>query len=166
MQEPDNQYYVEQIVAKRMNRNKPQYLIKWEGFPKENSTWEPIENLQNVLQWVEEFEKKTNNLKEEKRKEEYKKMNEDHPKVNGEIEMETQNSPYKANISDIPIKVLNANIIDNTLCFQVEWDLRPDGIILDSSYVKNNFLKDNFPKILIDFYESKIKFVKKNKNNN
>lgn len=33
------------------------YQIKWEGYPEEQNTWEPIENLRNIMNMVEEFEK-------------------------------------------------------------------------------------------------------------
>lgn len=43
------EYIVEEIVAERENkrRRKHEYLVKWEGYPREDMTWEPAENLKD-----------------------------------------------------------------------------------------------------------------------
>ena len=33
------------------------YFIKWEGYPNESNTWEPLVNLQNCIEIVHEFER-------------------------------------------------------------------------------------------------------------
>jgi hypothetical protein len=35
-----------------------QYLVKWEGYPDWESTWEPLESLKLAPKLLEEFEKK------------------------------------------------------------------------------------------------------------
>ncbi len=60
-----NEYQVEKILNKRIIDGQTKYLIKWMDWPATDSTWEPIENLDNVLYMVEEFKE---NLKEEKKK--------------------------------------------------------------------------------------------------
>ncbi len=32
------------------------YFVKWEGFPVEQGTWEPINNLKNIKDMVKEFD--------------------------------------------------------------------------------------------------------------
>ena len=44
----DNEYYVEEVLDKRIFNGKVEYLIKWEGWSQQDSTWEPIDNLQNI----------------------------------------------------------------------------------------------------------------------
>ena len=44
------------ILNKRIIRNKPQYLIKWTGYPLYDATWEPLGNLNNAKELVKEFE--------------------------------------------------------------------------------------------------------------
>ena len=53
----DEEYEVEAILNKRIIRKKPQYLIKWTGYPLYDSTWEPLENLTNAKEMVKDFER-------------------------------------------------------------------------------------------------------------
>jgi len=41
----DPQYVVERILGQRKNGRKQQYLVKWAGYPVEESSWEPRANL-------------------------------------------------------------------------------------------------------------------------
>jgi len=50
------EYEVEAILDKRMLRNKPQYLVKWLGYPLYDATWEPIGNLENAKEAIQKFE--------------------------------------------------------------------------------------------------------------
>src|SRR5579862_8578850 len=42
------EYEVESILDKRIVRNKPQYLVKWLGYPLHDATWEPLDHLTNA----------------------------------------------------------------------------------------------------------------------
>ena len=44
-------YPIEKILDKRKANNRIEYKIKWEGYPIKQSTWEPIENLQQQQNW-------------------------------------------------------------------------------------------------------------------
>ena len=48
-------YVVERILAQRGAANRRQYLVKWEGYPVEESSWEPRRNL-NCPDRLAEFE--------------------------------------------------------------------------------------------------------------
>ncbi len=50
------EYEVETILDKRTLRNRPQYLVKWKGYPLHDATWEPLGNLKNAKEMVKEFE--------------------------------------------------------------------------------------------------------------
>ena len=52
----EEEYEVEHVLDKRTIRNKVQYLIKWKGYPLHESTWEPLENLENATASVAQFE--------------------------------------------------------------------------------------------------------------
>ena len=50
------EYEVETILEKRTLRNRPQYLVKWLGYPLHDATWEPVENLENAKETIQEYE--------------------------------------------------------------------------------------------------------------
>lgn len=52
----DDHFIVEKILDKRIKNNKIEYLIKWKNYPKHQSTWEPIENLDGSKKLLKEFE--------------------------------------------------------------------------------------------------------------
>jgi len=52
----EDEYNVESIEDMKVENGKKVYLIKWDGFPHSQNTWEPIEHLTKVLYMVEQFE--------------------------------------------------------------------------------------------------------------
>ena len=50
------EYEVEAILDKKIVRRRPQYLVKWLGYPLHNAIWKPLENLTNVQQKLKVFE--------------------------------------------------------------------------------------------------------------
>ena len=52
----NNFYEVETIITKKKLKKKNYYLIKWKGYPVNESTWEPISNLKNVQYLINNFE--------------------------------------------------------------------------------------------------------------
>lgn len=50
MSEIEDFFDVEEILDKKYNarERKNYYLVKWEGYPPEQNTWEPEENLETV----------------------------------------------------------------------------------------------------------------------
>ena len=50
------EFEVETILDKRILRNRPQYLVKWLGYPLHDAIWEPVENLENVKETIQKFE--------------------------------------------------------------------------------------------------------------
>ncbi|CAJ0600426.1 unnamed protein product [Cylicocyclus nassatus] len=54
----DDVYVVEAVINKRKAKDgKVEYLLKWQGFPLEESTWEPEENV-SCQELIAEFERK------------------------------------------------------------------------------------------------------------
>jgi len=48
---------VEKILNKRTVRGKKKFLVRWKGYTVEEDIWENRENLENVKELVEEFER-------------------------------------------------------------------------------------------------------------
>ena len=57
------EYEVKKILNKRNMREKLKYLVKWKGYTAKEDTWKRLENLKNIIDLVEDFEKK---IREEK----------------------------------------------------------------------------------------------------
>jgi len=51
------QFEVEEILDSRFHRNQLQYLIKWEGYPSEDNTWEPEKNVEKAPREIAAFHK-------------------------------------------------------------------------------------------------------------
>lgn len=205
-------YQVEKIVGKRWKGGKVQYKVKWEGYPYSQCTWEPLENLQTVIELIDQYnesqqttskkEKKDNDEEhlrkkrknsgsdihgEEKEKKKVqensniKKTDETLPEKN-ESKEESKDSNYKeqsANHSSqekevdgvITIKddetekekeskTLYLNVITINKEFKAVVQISKDGIESQIT-IPTSELRHLNPDILIDFYESKIKFTSK-----
>merc|ERR1712135_65080 len=66
-EEAEEEYTVEKILDKRTRGGKTEYLIKWEGYPDSENTWEPDENL-DCPEIISAFEDKLKSKKDNKRK--------------------------------------------------------------------------------------------------
>jgi len=52
------EFVVERVVARRYNQKKRyfEYLLKWEGYPAEQNTWEPAENMSACSHLIKQYE--------------------------------------------------------------------------------------------------------------
>ena len=189
MSSSPNIYKIEKILNKRKAKGKEQYLIKWEGFPIEVSTWEPIENLECAIGLIEEYNK--THQKKLKKKNKNKKKNK-YTNSNNNINTNDSTS-LKSNYNNIsPLldfnnnnemildneekneiknefediihkvdnsfkKVINIRRSDNKLMVLVD-KVKENGEVV-KAYLSTEELSRTNPWILIDFYESKIKFI-------
>jgi hypothetical protein len=49
------EWNVEAILGSRISRNQLEYLVKWEGFPDCENTWEPVSNIKSCKDLINEF---------------------------------------------------------------------------------------------------------------
>ena len=51
------EYKVEEVLDSRLKKGKLEYLVKWSGYTDEYNTWEPVFNLENSKEAIEDFHK-------------------------------------------------------------------------------------------------------------
>nr|ASM94432.1 chromo domain-containing protein LHP1c [Chrysanthemum x morifolium] len=49
-------YEIEAVRKKRVRKGKTEYLVKWLGWPESGNSWEPVENLDSVTDFIEAYE--------------------------------------------------------------------------------------------------------------
>ena len=187
-------YNIEKILDRRKINGKLEYKIKWEGYPMNQSTWEPMENLITAKELVDEYDKqypftndmlnkKTKRIKKMSAKKPVKKAakKENEPQIQEKTENEPQKEeekPEQINLEENPInndiniqndpirkyniddslkKVTTVRKRDNKL-MAVVVKMNELGMTNEIE-IETNSLKYDNPWILLDFYESKIKFT-------
>ena len=69
------EWEVEKILNKKKMRGVVKYLIQWKGFTAEGDTWKRKENLKNVEELIEEFERGGVEVRQqEKEEDKYRRM--------------------------------------------------------------------------------------------
>lgn len=63
----EEEYSVEKVLDKRIRHGKVEYLIKWEGYPDSENTWEPQANL-DCPDIIKNFEDAAKSKKDEKKR--------------------------------------------------------------------------------------------------
>ena len=65
LEDPPDEWEVEEILDKRRIKNTIHYLVKWAGWPSEYNTYEPAIHLENAPQAVASFERKLKRKRKE-----------------------------------------------------------------------------------------------------
>lgn len=229
MEEKKEGFFIEKILFKHKFGSEIKYLIKWEGYSIDKSTWESESNLKHVQHLLDKFEQnkiplkdfaqnnsftkvaivpsnppnetrrhrkkkyksfnklteevhknkeimknakkkkfeiKSDNKKENKSETSKKISTESNKQINIKNILETEPSligTFAADLTiDVPAKVITMKLIEKSVCCLVEWEARSNGITPEPSFLPADFLKDNYPLPLIEFYESNIRFIEKN----
>ena len=176
----EGEYYnIEKILDRKYNGGKLVYKIKWEGYPLSESTWEPMKNLESAKEMVEEYNR-THPINSQKNSKSYSKKKEStfvNKKRNGDKEdlsphysQNSQNDkepeeeieinceePKKYIIDDSLRSVVTVKQQNQVLVAVVE-KTNENGVI-EKIYIPTEELRKVNPWILLNFYESKIKFT-------
>ena len=184
-----DEYEVEKIVDKRVKNGKVEYKIKWVGYPMSDCTWEPLKNLENIQKMIDDYNLKLNNTHKDsnekflgKKKEkpisgfennninENKEENLIYGNNNSNINNNHNNiENNNKNNHEIKEKKIDSYFVDerykevftikregDELCAIVVYD--NNGTVEKKTILTKELQKIN-PFILIQFYESKIKFT-------
>lgn len=180
------EYYVEEILGKKKFNGVKYYLVKWDGYSIDQATWEPIENLENCKKLVKKFEADAKKNERDKKIGIIKKItgltkspnggntleNKDevgeiHQQLNEFSSKEVKEYEVLDQLgSRIPTKILNVKRIDGVLYCLCNYETksgrkRKDLDNPQTKYISASIMKDLYPKLYIEFLESRIKFVYK-----
>merc|ERR1712032_969931 len=97
----EDEYIVEKILDKKKVNGKIKYKVKWEGYDNlDDCTWEPKENLKNVLYLIEEFDKSLKK-KEKKSNFDFDKENlKEKQLLKNKLSRETDTDNHKKRLTD------------------------------------------------------------------
>eukprot|EP00331_Platyophrya_macrostoma_P012745 CAMPEP_0176410666 /NCGR_PEP_ID=MMETSP0127-20121128/3180_1 /TAXON_ID=938130 /ORGANISM="Platyophrya macrostoma, Strain WH" /LENGTH=270 /DNA_ID=CAMNT_0017790181 /DNA_START=35 /DNA_END=847 /DNA_ORIENTATION=- len=177
-EEIEEAVYVEKILDKKMGDDGTVYYkVRWQGHDDDEATWEPEENLFNLEEMINEFDKK------------YKKKNRapsssDEEEIRGQKQSKKQktghnqskitdfNKKEKTSVGknlpvtgslrykDKPKEILAIRTMSEPgiFLFRVKWERRRSGEVPGDSYVSSEDFMKYDPRFLLEFYHSKIKF--------
>ena len=183
----EGEYYtIEKILDRRYNGGRLEYKIKWEGYPMNESTWEPMKNLESAKEMVEEYNR-SHPINTQKKTKPYSKkkenafvnrkrngdkddlsphfsQNDKEPEEEIEINCEGPNNKIDENsnknkyIIDDKLKSVVTVKQENQVLIAVVEKANDHGVI-EKIYIPTEELRKINPWILLNFYESKIKFT-------
>jgi hypothetical protein len=157
-------YSVEKILDKRIHKGKVQYKIKWEGYSTDECTWEPLAHLDNVKYMIKEYEQEQNEFLNKKR---HNNTNTEEPlssptkPVNTSPQLPTTSSSLILNEQPQPhtqIKYLRVLSVTRELKAIVEIEENKE---ISKIKVSTKQLRELCPIILLDYYETRLKFSDK-----
>mmetsp|Transcript_17514 Transcript_17514/g.24305 ORF Transcript_17514/g.24305 Transcript_17514/m.24305 type:complete len:248 (-) Transcript_17514:34-777(-) len=163
----EGEYIVEKIVDKRKKGGKMQYLLKWQGYPDSDNTWEYVENVfctDLIAEFEKELEEKkkarkaqteeqhqdeNNKPKPEKGKKGRKKLN------TGKQSQDTPPQEEKAGFEfgDSVENIIGARMINGELNLYCSWKGKTT-----CTFVPAKVCNIRIPQQVIAFYESRLRF--------
>lgn len=166
-------FSVANILKKKIMNGKPYYYIEWEGYPLSEATWEPLKNLQHCIDLVNDFEQKLNKSSPLKKVEKKKKIKKVSWKDIREASIIKLRKAAKLKFNDEffiygsfkegdkakRIIFAKKDEKNKRLLCAVEWEKRDHGFQPKSTFYSNDEIKKYDPKILVDYYESKLQFL-------
>lgn len=149
------EYSVEKILDKRVKGGKVEYFLKWKGYPDEENTWEPVENL-DCPALIAEFEESYKKKQEESsNKRKRQTVTTSAPITStpipkkAKIERSSENKGFERGLE--AEKIVGATEIDGVLQFLIKWKGSDE---VDTVLAKEANVK--CPQIVIDFYEERL----------
>ena len=153
-------YEVESILNKKIENGLVYYLIKWKHFPKDQSTWEPIENLDNcketLLIYEEKFNKKIVNINNLRSKRHQVNINKSIEYKNGKLikyrYLKEDKVEFEKLIKNNPILSLySLKVINKQKYFSV--NLKD---VITQPIVISDLLKELNPMLIIEYFNEKV----------
>ncbi|XP_033116877.1 chromobox protein homolog 1-like isoform X2 [Anneissia japonica] len=168
----EEEYQVERVIEKRINKGKTEYYLRWKGYSDSDNTWEPEENL-DCPDLIKEFEDKLKakneaaaaakrksgvNGSEEtvqtkrKKKEEASKRDEDMSSTSGAKKATGFERGLK------PERIIGATESNGDLLFLMKWQGSNEADL-----VRAKEANTKCPQIVISFYEERLTWHEEDK---
>jgi len=151
--EPE-EYSVEKVLDKRIRFAKVEYLLKWKGYPDDDNTWEPEENL-DCPDLISEFEEKRKAKEQEKKDSPDKKRKqngtEDVVVKKKKKSVEEDNRPRGFDRGLDPEKIIGATDSSGELMFLIKWKGSDEADLVPARQANVKC-----PQIVIQFYEERL----------
>jgi len=148
-EEEEEEYSVEKILDKRTKGGKVEYLIKWEGYPDSENTWEPQDNL-DCPEIISAFEAKRGKKEEPKKR----KKEADAPaptKKKKVVEEDDDSKPRGFDRGLQPERIIGATDTSGELMFLMKWKDSDEADLVPSRQANVKC-----PQIVIQFYEERL----------
>ena len=153
-----NYYTVEEVIGRRKKKGKYEYLIKWKDYSINESTWEPMDNLYFVKELIEEYDRSYDSKNKNKKK---KEGVDEIVKPRKNI---TNTQPAE-NKNNFPFYMVDKSIFkidgirDEKGVLYAFVEIKQDDGTIQREKLEIDELKMNNPWLLIDYYESRAKFI-------
>jgi len=146
--EEEEEFTVERILDKRIRNNKVEYLIKWEGYPDTENTWEPQENL-DCPDIISAYEDRSEKKKEEKKRK--KEAETSGGKKKQKVVEEEDNKPRGFDRGLQPERIIGATDSSGELMFLMKWKDSDEADLVPARQANVKC-----PPIVIQFYEERL----------
>jgi len=144
----EEEFTVERILDKRVRNSKVEYLIKWEGYPDTENTWEPQENL-DCPDIISAYEEKAQKKKEEKKRK--KEAESSGGKKKQKVVEEEDNKPRGFDRGLQPERIIGATDSSGELMFLMKWKDSDEADLVPARQANVKC-----PQIVIQFYEERL----------
>uniref|UniRef100_A0A3B5K413 Chromobox 1 n=1 Tax=Takifugu rubripes TaxID=31033 RepID=A0A3B5K413_TAKRU len=152
-EEEEEEYVVEKVLERRLVKGRVEFLLKWKGFPNEDNTWEPEENL-DCPDLIAEF------MQKHKEKEEKKKEGKRKGSTEATGESEERGSKKKKEEGEKargfgrglqPERIIGATDSSGELMFLMKWKNSDEADLVPAKEANVKC-----PQVVISFYEERL----------
>jgi len=142
----EEEYSVEKVLDKRLRHGKVEYLIKWEGYPDSENTWEPQANL-DCPEIIKAFEDAAKSKKEEKKR----KRESDVGTNKKKAATEDDGKPRGFLRGLQPERIIGATDSSGELMFLMKWKDSDEADLVPARQANVKC-----PQVVIQFYEERL----------
>jgi len=143
----EEEYSVEKIMDKRVRHGKVEYLIKWEGYPDSENTWEPQANL-DCPDIINKFEEAAKSKKDDKKR---KRESDVGAKKKKPAAEDDDGKPRGFDRNLQPERVIGATDSSGELMFLMKWKDSDEADLVPARQANVKC-----PQVVIQFYEERL----------